>query len=112
MSIFATNTANLLTNVKGQMFQFKNQLKFLENLDIFLSSHSRVKCEMAYTNLKTLLFYKPGFRMLSVLSDFKVYPNNIVKERFKKFWSDHYSEQLEMINTDIIIENKRKNVRR
>jgi hypothetical protein len=106
------NTDLLKLNVKGKMFQFKNQLSFLDNLEIFISSLSRTKCMMAYTNLKTLLFYKPGFRMLSLLSDFKVYPKSEIKDKFKLFWTEHYSEQLEMINTDIRIDNKRKNVKR
>lgn len=67
---------------------------------------------MAYTNLKTLLFYKPGFRMLSILSEFKVYPNSDVKKKFTQFWADHYSDQLDMIDKDNMIALKRKNVRR
>ena len=110
--MFTVQTNTLVTNSKGKIFHFRNQIKFLDNLEIFISSHSRTKCTMAYTNLKTLLFYKPGFRMLSVLSEFKIYPNSDVKERFKIFFVNHYSEQIDMIQKEKMIENKRKNVKR
>ena len=47
-----------------------------------------------------------------MLSEFKVYPNSEIKEKFQKFWTDHYSDQLDMIDKDIIIEKKRANVKR
>ena len=110
--MFTVQTAELLRLCKGEIFTFKNQLRYLENLEIYISSLSRTKCTMAYTNLKTLLFYKPGFRMLSLLSEFKVYPNSDIKNKFKGFWADHYSDQIDMIDQDNRIAIKRNNVKR
>jgi hypothetical protein len=112
VSVFAVQTNELLENAKGEIFTFRNQLRYLENLEIYISSLSRTKCTMAYTNLKTLLFYKPGFRMLSLLSDFKVYPNSDIKNKFQGFWSSHYSDQIDMIDKDNRIAIKRNNVKR
>jgi hypothetical protein len=112
VSVFAVQTTELVENTKGELFHFKNQLKYLENLEIYISSISRTKCTMAYTNLKTLLFYKPGFRMLSLLSEFKVYPNSQIKNKFQLFWANHYSEQLDMIDKENTIKTKRNNVKR
>lgn len=112
MSIFAVQTDELVSISKGELFHFRKQQLYLDNLEVYISSLSRTKCIMAYTNLKTLLFYKPGFRILSILSEFKVYPNSDVKDKFNKFWADHYSDQLDMMDKDNIIAIKRKNVKR
>lgn len=112
MSIFVTETQNILNSAKDDLFDFRNQLAFLDNIEVMAASPSRTRCSIAFTNLKGLLFYSPNFKMISSLTEYKIFPNSVSEKKFKEFWGTLYSDQFEMIEKKAIITIKKNNVKR
>lgn len=112
MSLFVTQTQNVLNLIKEEIFQFKKQMKFLDNLIYFIESPSRNMVLIAFTNLKSLLFYSPPFRIISNLNKFKEFLNPKKIEIYNKFWTNLYNEQFENMEKREIITHRKKNVKK
>lgn len=110
MSIFAVKTDLLIKSEAKVLFNFGKQKTFLTNMRILASSFSRMKCKMAYTNLKILNFYKPDFHELTALSSQKKYPTAHVKEKFKNFWNDIFVDEIECKGDRAAVEKRKNNV--
>lgn len=111
-SVFALRTHEMVEDAKGELFDFRNQIGFLRNLDLLLRSQCPVKCTIAVTNLKSLLFYQPSFGTLDVLVEFKVFSNIIEKEQFRQFWQRLKDERFQMKEKEQIVTHRKKNVKK
>ena len=110
--MFVVETDELVKNKKEDLFTFRNQMSFLDNLEMFITSTNSVKCSVAFTNLKSLIFYKPTFKMMNILKEMKNFSNILKKEKFRKFWNDVQNQQYEIKEREDEIEKKRKNVKK
>ena len=110
VSIFAVKTDELIKKEAKVLFDFGKQKTFLINMRILASSFSRMKCKMAYTNLKILNFYKPDFHELTALSSKKKYPTAHVEEKFKSFWNDIFVDEVECKGDRAAVEKRKTNV--
>ena len=105
-------TEAVLKSAGDKLFDFVNQKHFLEKMEILSTSLSRTKCQVAYTNMRTSLFYVPGNKSLQTLSRFKVYPTTEIEEKFRVFWKDFQDEQYDLAEKEHFVEKKKTNVKR